>query len=167
MAHGGFPRFDTRRSVVQVRISAIDSRRLNLATLIVIVGVLGGTVIWAEGGWKVVVGLVSVVVIVEASLAFAFGRLFRRLLAVIRNLTTALILVAAVLRIGIAANRGASPSWLLAIPGVLAVTAVLIIESWAWREQRNNVRLAVACLAQAVVVAASAIAVIANLEMPN
>jgi hypothetical protein len=143
------------------------SRWSILATLIPAVGALGGTVIWAEGGWKVVVGLVSIAVLTEALLALALGQSLRGVFAVIRNATTALIVIAAVFRLGIAADRGASPSWLLAIPGFLAVTAVLIIEGWSWREPQNNVRLAVACLTQAVVVAASAVAVIVNLEMPN
>lgn len=148
-------------------IAAARSRWLIASLLIAAAAVLGGVVISAEGGWKVVVGLVAIVVIAEVLLALALGKSFRRVFAVIRSATTALVLVAAVSRLGIAADRGASPSWLLAVAAAVAVAAVAVVEAWAWREPRDDLRLAVACLSQALFVAASAIAVIANLEMPN
>jgi hypothetical protein len=134
--------------------------------LLVSLVVLGSATAWAEEGWRVVVGVASALVIVEALLAFVSGSRLRRAFSIVRVFTTAAILCASILRIHVASDRGASPSLLLVIPAVVAVAAVVIVEWRAWRQSENDGRLAIAFLTQAVVVAASAVAVVANLEMP-
>jgi hypothetical protein len=141
------------------------------AALLASVVVLATVTAWAGTtsageGWRYVVAVISAPVVVETLLAFISGPRLSRVLTIIRVLTTAAILCASVLRIHLAADSGASPSLLLVIPAVAAVAATLFVEWRVWRESENDGRLAVACFTQAVVVAASAVAVVANLEMP-
>jgi hypothetical protein len=135
--------------------------------LLASVVVLGSATAWAGEGWWVVVAVASALVIVEALLASLSGPRLRRAFAIVRVLTTAAILCVSILRIHLAADRGASPSLLLVIPAIAAVAATLIVEWRVWRESESDGRLAVACLTQAIIVAASAVAVIANLEMAS
>jgi uncharacterized membrane protein len=145
--------------------SAVIRRWEIPAALFASLFVLGPVAVWADEGWRVVVAIASIAVIIETVLAFFFRRSLRKALLLLRVLTTATILCASVLRVGLAADRGASPSPLLVIAAATAVVAVLIAEWRAWQESDNDRRLAVACFTQAAVVAASAVTVIANLEM--
>lgn len=145
--------------------SAVIRRWEIPAALLASLLLLGLVVLWADGGWRVVAAIVSIAVIFETLLAFFFRRSLRKALLLVRVLTTATILCVSVLRVGLAADRGASPSPLLLIAAA-AIVAVLIAERRAWQEPGNDRRLAVVCFAQAAVVAASVVAVIANLESP-
>lgn len=136
-------------------------------TLLVSLAVLGSATAWVPTGWRMVVAAASAPVVVESLLAFASSARPRRTFSIVRVVTTMTILCVAVLRILIARDRGASPSLLLVIPATGAIAAVLIVERRAWRETENDRRLALACLVQAIVVAACAVAVTANLEMSS
>jgi hypothetical protein len=137
------------------------------ASLLASLAVLGIATVSSPGDWKVVVAVISAPVVVESLLAFVSGPRLRKAFSIVRIVTTVMILCVAVLRILIARDRGASPSLLLMIPSAGAVAAVLIVEWRASRESENDRRLAIACLTQAVVVAACAIAVTTNLEMAS
>jgi hypothetical protein len=137
------------------------------AALLLSLVLLGVAAISSPGDWKIIVAVASAPVLVETLLAFVSGPRLRRVLSIVRVVTTAVILCAAVLRILIARDRGSSPSWLLVIPAVGAVAAVLTVEWRAWRQSESDDRVALASLTQAVVVAACAIAVTTNLEMAS